>query len=151
MAFARRRVGGHLIVWDEVTSRRLARFGHETSEPERVVRKFLYSQGLRFRVRNRDLPGSPDVANRAREWAVFVHGCYWHHHVGCYRATVPKRNRAFWLAKFLDNRRRDRRVVSQLEAAGFTVAVVWECEASRPAVLRRSLAKVLRAGRRAAG
>lgn len=148
MALARRRIGGHLIVYDQETSRRLARFGHETSEPERVVRRLLSSSGLRFRNRNRDLPGSPDAANRSRKWAVFVHGCYWHHHAGCRRATVPTRNRAFWLAKFRDNRRRDRRVVSQLEADGFTVAVVWECEAGKPAVLKARLAKVLRASRR---
>ena len=147
MALSRRRVGGHLIVYDQATSRRLARFGHETSTPERLVRSFLSSAGLRFRTHNRDLPGSPDVANRSKKWAVFVHGCYWHHHAGCYRATVPTRNRAFWLAKFRDNRRRDRRVVSQLERAGFTVAVVWECEAVAPRVLGRRLAEVVRIAR----
>lgn len=149
MALARRRVGGHLIVYDQATSRRLARFGHETSEPERVVRRFLSSAGLRFRTRNGDLPGSPDVANRTRKWVVFVHGCYWHHHARCHRATVPTRNRAFWLAKFRDNCRRDRRVVSQLEADGFTVAIVWECEVRKPAVLKARLASVVRASRRA--
>lgn len=151
MALARRRLGGHLIVYDQATSRRLARFGHETSGPERLVRSFLSSTGLRFRTKNRDLPGSPDVANRSRKWAVFVHGCYWHHHAGCRRATVPTRNRGFWLSKFRDNRRRDRRVVSQLEAAGFTVAVVWECETLEPNVLGQRLSKVVRAGRRRAG
>ena len=148
MALARRRVGGHLIVYDESTSRRLARFGHETSRPERVVQRFLSSAGLRFRTHNRDLPGSPDVANRTRKWAAFVHGCFWHHHAGCRRATVPSRNRAFWLSKFRDNRRRDRRVVSQLEEAGFTVAVVWECEVAQSPVLRRRLSKLVRAARR---
>ena len=151
MALARRRVGGHLIVYDQATSRRLARFGHETSGPERLVRRLLSSAGLRFRTQNRDLPGSPDVANRSKQWAVFVHGCYWHHHVGCRRATVPTRNRAFWLAKFRDNRRRDRRVVSQLEAAGFTVAVIWECELAKPRVFSQKLSKVVRAVRRRAG
>ncbi len=148
MALRRRRVGGHLIVYDETTSRRLSRFGHETSRPELVVRRFLHQAGLRFRTSNRDLPGSPDVANRSRKWAVFVHGCYWHHHRGCRRATVPTRNRAFWLAKFRDNRRRDRRVVAELERDGFTVAVLWECEVGRPEVLRRGLAAVLRRARR---
>ena len=147
MALSRRRVGGHLIVYDQATSRRLARFGHETSTPERVVRSFLSSAGLRFRTSNRDLPGSPDVANRTKKWAVFVHGCYWHHHTGCYRATVPTRNRAFWLAKFRDNRRRDRRVVSELERQGFTVSVVWECEVVEPHTLARRLAGVVRAAR----
>jgi DNA mismatch endonuclease, patch repair protein len=144
----RRRVGQHLIVYDQATSRRLARFGHETSRPERLVRGLLSSAGLRFRTRNRDLPGSPDVANRSKKWVVFVHGCYWHHHLRCRRATVPTRNRAFWLSKFRDNRRRDRLVVSRLQALGFTVAVVWECEMANPAELRRTLAEVIQAARR---
>lgn len=148
MRVARRRIGKHLVVYDEATSRRLARFGHETSGPERLVRRFLASLGLRFRVCNRDLPGSPDVANRSRKWAVFVHGCFWHHHPRCRRAAVPSRNRAFWLAKFRRNRARDHRVVSQLQADGFTVGVAWECEVNRVGVLQRRLAKVVRAGRR---
>jgi DNA mismatch endonuclease (patch repair protein) len=146
VALARRRLDGHLIVYDQATARRLARFGHETTGPERLVRRFLCSAGLRFRTKNRDLPGSPDVANRSRKWAVFVHGCYWHHHAGCSRASVPTRNRAFWLSKFRDNRRRDRRVVSQLETAGFTVAVVWECQILKPRVLDQKLSRVVRAG-----
>ncbi len=148
MALARRHVGGHLIAYDQATSRRLARFGHEASGPELVVRRFLYSTGLRFRVNNRDLAGSPDIANRAKKWAVFVHGCYWHHHAGCSRATVPSRNRLFWLAKFRENRRRDRRVVIQLQEAGFTVAVVWECETVKSLTLRQKLAKFIRTARR---
>ena len=147
MALSRRRVGGHLIVYDAATSRRLARFGHETSGPELRVRRLLYAAGLRFRTRNRDLPGSPDVANRSKRWAVFVHGCFWHHHARCRRATVPSRNRAFWLSKFRDNRRRDRRVVSELEQAGFAVATVWECEVGELQILRRRLSRVMRAGR----
>lgn len=151
MALARRRVGGHLIVYDRATSRRLARFGHEASGPERSVRGYLSSFGLRFRTQNRDLPGSPDLANRSRKWVIFVHGCYWHHHGGCRRATVPTRNRAFWLSKFRENRRRDRRVVSRLAKAGFTVAVIWECEVAKPRVMSRRLAKVVRVARRRAG
>lgn len=147
MALSRRRVGGHLIVYDAATSRRLARFGHETSGPERMVSRFLYAAGLRFRTRNRDLPGSPDVANRSKRWAVFVHGCFWHHHAGCRRATLPSRNRAFWRSKFRGNRGRDRRVVSALERAAFTVAVVWECEVAEHRLLRQRLSKVVRAGR----
>ncbi len=146
MPLVRRRVGGHSISYDQETSRRLARFGHETSGPERLVRAYLASLGLRFRTRNRDLTGSPDVANRAKRWAVFVHGCFWHHHAGCSRATVPSRNRSFWLSKFRDNRRRDRRVVSELERAGFVVAVLWECEILTQRALSRQLAKIVRAG-----
>lgn len=84
--------------------------------------------GLRYRICNQDLPGSPDIANRANKWAVFVHGCFWHRHAGCPRATTPKTNREFWLRKFAANRKRDERVQAELRAMGFKVAIVWECE-----------------------
>ena len=148
MALLRRRVGKHHIVYDQRTALRLARFGHEATGPEKLVRHYLTGEGLGFRTRNRDLPGSPDLANRSQRWVVFVHGCFWHRHANCARSTVPTRNRDFWLAKFRANRRRDRRVVSELEQAGYTVALVWECEARQPALLRRRLARVVGAVRR---
>ena len=61
-----------------------------------------------------------------------MHGCFWHAHVGCRRATIPKRNRKFWEEKFAGNRARDRRVVDQLRAAGWLVETVWECELATP-------------------
>lgn len=127
------------LVVDAATSRRLARVRRRDTEPEIAVRKALHKSGFRYRVHNRDLPGSPDVANRSRGWAVFVHGCYWHHHRGCPRATVPKRNREFWLAKFAANRERDQRKTAELESLGYRVFTVWECEASDVAGLRRRL------------
>ncbi len=99
--------------------------------------------GLRFRVRNRDLPGSPDIANRSKKWAVFVHGCFWHRHVGCSRATTPKRNAEFWAEKFERNRERDRSVVREMRKMGFTVAIVWECETRDEVRLKRILSSKL--------
>lgn len=103
------------------------------------MRKVLYAMGVRFRVGNRDLPGSPDIANRSGQWAIFVHGCFWHAHRGCRRATVPKRNRAFWQAKFAANRARDARVVRELHRLGFRTLVIWECDAKRPERIERRL------------
>lgn len=77
------------------------------------------------------LPGTPDLVNRRRGWAVFVHGCYWHGHLGCKRATVPKRNAEFWTEKIAANRRRDEAKIAALRALGFEVFVVWECEIDR--------------------
>lgn len=97
---------------------------------ELAVRRCARAAGLGFRVENTGLPGSPDLANRRRRWAVFVHGCFWHAHAGCRRATVPTANRAFWLAKFDANTARDRRKSDELEALGYLVMVIWECELS---------------------
>lgn len=98
------------------------------TRPELAVRRMVRELGHRYRLGNRDLPGSPDLANRSRRWVIFVHGCYWHSHQGCPRATVPKRNREFWLAKFAANRERDQRNENRLRELGYTVIVVWECE-----------------------
>lgn len=116
--------------------------------PERVVRRILSALGHRFRLANRDLPGSPDLANRSRKWAIFVHGCYWHQHRGCPRATIPKRNRDWWKAKFRDNRRRDERKTKALEEEGYTVVTVWECETQSTLELGRRLRRELPRARR---
>ncbi|MBK7831962.1 MAG: DNA mismatch endonuclease Vsr [Gemmatimonadetes bacterium] len=123
-------MGVRKLVTDPETSKRLSRIPQRDTGPEVVVRRLLHALGLRFRVRNRDLPGSPDIANRTRRWAVFVHGCFWHAHTGCPKATTPKRNREFWEAKLAANRARDQRAVAQLRDAGWRVETVWECELS---------------------
>ena len=133
----------HSLTVDPATSARLARIRQKDTAAEQAVRRVLHALGLRYRIRNRDLPGAPDAANRARRWAVFVHGCFWHSHTGCYRATVPKRNRVFWIAKFADNRARDQRVVRELRSCGYRAIVVWECHVKRPERLRRRLARLL--------
>lgn len=113
------------------------------TKPELVVRRLLTELGHRYRVASSTLPGSPDISNMSRRWAVFVHGCYWHHHLGCPRATIPKKNRAWWVAKFERNRERDQRKVEDLEALGLQVLVVWECETRDPIALRRRLRRQL--------
>lgn len=130
------------LVVDPETSARLARIRQARTKPEILVRRELHRSGIRYRVRNRDLPGNPDIANRKRRWAIFVHGCFWHHHEGCKRATIPKRNREFWLSKFSTNRQRDQRAASALVERGFHVITLWECEAENPNTLRRILSQV---------
>jgi len=140
------RVTGVSLERDAHTSARLSRVRQRNTAPEVAVRQVLHRLGLRFRVKNTDLPGSPDIANRAARWAVFVHGCFWHHHEGCSRATVPKRNRAFWVEKFRANRARDERACRELRAMGFIVLVVWECE-SRAGLVAAKVKLALRVGR----
>ena len=136
---------GNDLVVDAETSARLGRIRQHGTAAELTVRKLLHALGHRFRVHNRDLPGSPDVANRSRNWAVFVHGCFWHRHANCKRTTTPSRNREFWLRKFDANVARDARVQAALRKQGYRVLVVWECETedvSRLKTLRRALAKL---------
>jgi len=133
---------GRPLEIDAATSARLAKIRQRGTAPEQIVRRLVSSIGARYTLANRDLPGSPDLANRTRTWAVFVHGCFWHSHRGCVHATIPKRNRYFWLAKFEANRSRDKRAISRLRRAGFTIVLIWECEAElRPDGVRRRLAR----------
>jgi DNA mismatch endonuclease, patch repair protein len=80
--------------------------------------------------------------NRSRGWAVFVHGCFWHAHAGCRKATIPKTNPAFWVAKFHVNRARDRANLGALRELGYKVAVAWECELADPHLVRRLLREI---------
>lgn len=107
------------------------------------MRSAVYRAGLRFRTRNGDLPGSPDLANRRSGWAVFVHGCFWHRHRGCAKSGVPRRNRAYWLDKLARNEARDRRALLALRRLGFDVRVVWQCELASPTRRARVLDRLV--------
>ncbi|MDY7229028.1 very short patch repair endonuclease [Hyalangium rubrum] len=125
-----------------VTSRRMKAVRQEGTRPELVVRRVLVARGIRYRLNVRSLPGSPDVANVRRRFAIFVHGCFWHRHPGCRHATFPRSNQEFWSKKFEDNVQRDRRKVQSLCELGFRVIVLWECQTRSPdfpALLAREL------------
>ncbi len=96
--------------------------------PERTVRKILTGLGLRYRLQRADLPGKPDIVMAGRRLAILVHGCFWHGHDCARGARVPKQNQDYWLAKVGRNRARDSACSKALEAAGWRVSVVWECE-----------------------
>lgn len=113
---------------DPRTSARMRLVRLRDTPAELAVRKWLWQNRLRFTTKNGDLPGSPDVANRSKRWAVFVHGCFWHGHENCKRATKPKRNAEFWKNKFANNKRRDAAKARALQERGFKVITVWECE-----------------------
>ena len=100
------------------------------TKPELLIRSYLHRAGLRFRLHARTITGSPDVVLPGRGVVVFVHGCFWHRHAGCSKASVPKSNVAFWRAKFEENVRRDRRTTRALRRDGWRVLTVWECQTS---------------------
>ncbi len=130
----RRLASGRKLQTTPTTSRRMAKIRQSGTAPEILVRSALSGIGYRYRLRNRDLPGSPDIANRLRKWAVFVHGCYWHHHADCPRATIPKSNRGFWRAKFAANRKRDADAERALVEMGFRVVTIWGCACLQPSI-----------------
>lgn len=109
-------------------SERMARIRGTDTQPELALRKELHRTGLRYRLHARNLPGKPDLVLPRHRAVVFVHGCFWHRHVGCAIAKTPKSNTAFWQEKFTRNVTRDRLVAQKLRADGWRVFVVWECE-----------------------
>ena len=131
--------GSSVSPTDPARSDLMRRVRQKGTKAENQVAQTLRELGLAYRRNVTSLPGSPDFANKSRNWAVFVNGCFWHHHEGCARATIPTRNRAFWTQKFSANRARDAAKTRALRSMGFRVVVIWECEAMRPAVARRRL------------
>lgn len=97
------------------------------SKPEVIVRKYLFSQGLRYRKNVRELPGCPDVVLPKYKTVIFVNGCFWHKH-NCSRFVWPSSNQDYWKHKILANVERDRKNLFRLEELGWRVITIWECE-----------------------
>ena len=116
--------------------------GRDTS-PERTVRRALTALGARYRLHRKDLPGSPDIVLPGRRLALFVHGCFWHGHDCARGARVPKANRDYWTGKVARNRARDMRARAALEAQGWRVETLWECELKDEPALRERLDRIL--------
>ncbi|MCG7985707.1 MAG: very short patch repair endonuclease [Candidatus Thiodiazotropha lotti] len=114
----------------------------EGSSAEMRVRRLAHSMGLRYRLHHKDLPGTPDLIFPKHKVCLLVHGCFWHRHTGCKKATVPKSNVDYWQKKFADNIARDLRVQRALEDLGWKVVTIWECQTVQEAELKRILLSV---------
>lgn len=113
------------------------------TKPERIVRSIAHRLGFRFRLQREDLPGRPDLAFIALRKAIFVHGCFWHRHAGCRRATMPAANRRFWVEKFSRNVARDKKSTRDLAGLGWKSLVMWECELTDIDEVERKLIRFL--------
>lgn len=121
----------------------MSRVGGKNTGPEVRVRKAAHALGLRFRLHRKELPGTPDIIFPKRRVALFVHGCYWHRHPGCRKATAPSSD--FWANKFAMNVARDARVAAELKRHGWRVVTIWECQTKHAGKLARILTrKVIR-------
>ena len=114
-------------------SRNMAAIPSRHTKPELALRSRLHRAGYRFRVHDRRLPGTPDIVLAKYRTVIEVRGCFWHRHPGCRYATTPKTRTEFWQSKFAANTARDARNLAALEADGWQVVVVWECELKRDA------------------
>lgn len=122
----------------------MGRIKGKNTKPELVVRRALHSLGYRFRLHRGDLPGRPDIVLPKYKTALFVHGCFWHRHPDCPKASTPKTRAEFWKDKFETNVMRDRRNVEALNNAGWQVLTVWECETKQAKALATRLNALLK-------
>lgn len=114
------------VVPADVRSRMMAGIRSTNTKPELLLRRGLHARGLRFRLHDRSLPGTPDLVFSRWRAVVQAHGCFWHGH-DCHLFKWPKTRDEFWRAKIARNRAVDARAEAALHDAGWRVAVVWEC------------------------
>lgn len=129
---------------EEERSRIMSRIRGRDTRPEIVVRRLLHAMGYRFRLHDPSLPGRPDIVMARHGKVVQVHGCFWHDHPGCKRATKPQTNAEFWGKKIAANRARDLRTERRLRRWGWSVMVVWECQTSDLERLERRLRRFMK-------
>lgn len=116
-------------IWSkEKRSQVMSRIRSKNTKPELFLRSWLHSQGLRFRIHRKDLPGKPDIVLPKYKTAIFVHGCFWHYHADCREGRIPNTNSKFWQDKLSKNISRDVMHQQKLRELGWRVLVVWECE-----------------------
>lgn len=129
----------------ERRSRNMAAIRSKGMKPERLVRSLAHQLGYRFRLHAKDLPGKPDLVFRSKRKAVFVHGCFWHQHdkAACPDARLPKSNTQYWMPKLQRNVVRDAQARAALQADGWKVLVIWDCETSSLSNVRQRLLRFL--------
>ena len=121
----------------------MRKVGRRNTAPEMILRRILHAQGFRYRLNDNSLPGSPDIVLPKYKTAIFVHGCFWHRHMGCHLASTPKDNAEFWCNKFETNIKRDAKNEKELREMGWQVIVVWQCELKKD-TLEKTVDKVLK-------
>jgi DNA mismatch endonuclease, patch repair protein len=117
----------------------MARVRGKDTKPEKIVRRTLTEMGVRYRLNSSAIVGKPDIVFKGRRRLIFVHGCFWHQHRNCRRATRPQTRIEFWSKKLDGNMRRDQDNRRRLKAEGWKVLVLWECQLANSTALRRRL------------
>lgn len=112
----------------EKRSRIMAAVRGKNTGPELLIRRFLRSHGIGYRIHTTSLPGKPDIAVPRYKIAIFIHGCFWHGHEQCSRGQLPKSKVGYWKAKIETNKQRDRLVEERVRDAGWQPLVIWECQ-----------------------
>ena len=113
----------------------------KNTQPEILVRKYLFSSGLRYRLHVESLPGKPDIVFKKTKTIIFINGCFWHGHRNCKFSKIPATNKAYWSNKISQNIQRDHKVIRMLRMEGWRIIIIWECML-RPSRRDKSLSKL---------
>ena len=106
----------------------MSRIKGKDTKPEMIVRKFLFSKGLRYRLHDKRLPGKPDIVLPKYKTVIFINGCFWHGHDECKSSTIPKTRTEWWKKKIDGNKENDRKNIEILNSNGWKVKIIWTCE-----------------------
>jgi DNA mismatch endonuclease, patch repair protein len=114
---------------------------HTRTAPEEEVAGLLKKLKIKYLRNVKTLPGQPDFLIKSAKTVIFVHGCFWHAHSNCKLARRPSTNKAFWVRKEIDNKRRDQRKNRLLRKQGWHILTIWQCSLRQPEKVSRRLEK----------
>lgn len=106
----------------------MSKIRSKNTKPEMIVRKYLFSKGFRYRLHQKELPGSPDIVLKKYQTLIFINGCFWHGHKNCQISKLPKSRLEYWEPKITKNRNNDSKNSSKLRRLGWRIIVIWECQ-----------------------
>jgi len=121
----------------------MSRIRSGNTRPEMLVRKFLHTNGYRYKLHDKTLPGKPDIVLPKYKTIIFIHGCFWHGHANCKYYVVPKTRTQWWLDKINRNKANDKKAIKVIKKAGWKIITVWECQL-KPAKLSKALSSLLK-------
>lgn len=121
----------------------MASISRKETQPEILVRKFLFNQGYRYRKNVKTLPGKPDIVLPKYKTVIFVHGCFWHGHKNCKAAKLPETRKEFWANKIKANILRDKRVKKKILSEDYNVITVWQCQLKNKARQQKALTNIV--------
>ena len=114
----------------------MSRIRGKNTQPELIVRKFLFSKGLRYKLYDSNLPGKPDIVLPKYKKIILIHGCFWHGHEGCRYFVIPKTRTEWWMSKIKRNKEIDLKTIDVLQKMGWSIKIIWECELNSPVIVK---------------
>lgn len=98
---------------------------NKNTKIEFLLRKELWSRGLRYQKNSKKVFGKPDIVFIGKKVAVFCDSEFFHGYDWENKQKEIKSNRDFWIPKIERNMQRDVEVTTRLTQEGWTVLRFW--------------------------